>query len=93
MRHDEFKIGLEFLMGDGRWRCTDIGTRTIEAIRVDGVEIVRFNPETGESTTRVLDQAEAEREGWFNGPPYHGVEHVIDEDDMEDCTPAVVLER
>jgi hypothetical protein len=89
MEHHEFTIGGEFFMGEGRWRCTDIGTRTIAAIRLDRVEIVSLDSETGRRTTRVLDQAEAEREGWFDGPPYHGVEYVLDEDDMEDCSPAV----
>jgi len=35
MRHSDFKIGIEFLTGVGRWRCTDVGTRTITAIRLD----------------------------------------------------------
>lgn len=36
MKHSDFQIGLEFLAGAGfRWRCTDIGMRTIVAIRVD----------------------------------------------------------
>ncbi len=32
MKHREFHIGLEFECGDRRWRCTDIGTRTVIAI-------------------------------------------------------------
>lgn len=36
MKHSDFHIGLEFLASAGlRWRCTDVGTRTILAIRVD----------------------------------------------------------
>jgi hypothetical protein len=35
MKHSEFKIGMEFMTGAGRWRCTDVGTRTIVAIRLD----------------------------------------------------------
>ena len=35
MEHPEFRIGLEFLTETGRWRCTDVGTRTIAAIRLD----------------------------------------------------------
>jgi hypothetical protein len=35
MKHSVFQIGCEFLTGSGRWRCTDIGTRTIVAIRLD----------------------------------------------------------
>ena len=35
MKRSDFKIGLEFLSGSGRWRCTDVGKRTIVAIRLD----------------------------------------------------------
>lgn len=35
MKHSDFRIGLEFMMGDTRWRCTDIGTRTVIAIKLD----------------------------------------------------------
>lgn len=35
MKHSAFKIGMEFMTGAGRWRCTDVGTRTIAAIRLD----------------------------------------------------------
>jgi hypothetical protein len=35
MKHSDFKIGTEFLTGSGRWRCTDLGMRTIIAIRLD----------------------------------------------------------
>ena len=35
MRHSEFSIGCEFTTETGRWRCTDVGTRTIAAIRLN----------------------------------------------------------
>ena len=35
MKHSDFKIGTEFLTETGRWRCTDVGSRTIAAIRLD----------------------------------------------------------
>ena len=35
MEHSDFRIGCEFLTAAGRWRCTDVGTRTIAAIRLD----------------------------------------------------------
>ncbi|WP_069352336.1 hypothetical protein [Burkholderia cenocepacia] len=36
MDHADFHIGLEFVASAGfRWRCTDVGTRTILAIRLD----------------------------------------------------------
>jgi hypothetical protein len=35
MKHSDFSIGREFLAETGRWRCTDVGTRTIVAIKRD----------------------------------------------------------
>ena len=35
MHHSDFFIGCEFVTGAGRWRCTDVGTRVIVAIRID----------------------------------------------------------
>jgi len=35
MKHSDFRIGCEFVSGSGRWRCTDVGKRTIAAIRLD----------------------------------------------------------
>lgn len=41
MKRADFHIGLEFVASAGfRWRCTDVGTRTILAIRLD-----RDNPD------------------------------------------------
>lgn len=35
MKHSDFRISREFLTETGRWRCTDVGKRTIAAIRLD----------------------------------------------------------
>jgi hypothetical protein len=35
MQRRDFQIGCEFLTSAGRWRCTDIGKRTIAAIRLN----------------------------------------------------------
>jgi hypothetical protein len=35
MKHSDFKTGTEFLTETGRWRCTDVGARTIAAIKLD----------------------------------------------------------
>jgi hypothetical protein len=35
MKRSDFHIGCEFLTASGRWRCTDVGKRTIAAIRLD----------------------------------------------------------
>ena len=35
MKHSDFKMGTEFYTPTGKWRVTDIGTRTIIAIKLD----------------------------------------------------------
>jgi Arc/MetJ-type ribon-helix-helix transcriptional regulator len=35
MKHADFRVGMEFLTAAGRWRVTDIGTRTVIAIKLD----------------------------------------------------------
>jgi len=35
MKLDEFVIGKTFWFCGHRWRCTDIGTRTVAAIKLD----------------------------------------------------------
>jgi len=83
MKHSEFKIGGTFRCGGRQWRCTDIGTRTIVAIPIDRVEV----RSDALDRRRILSRAEAEAEGWFNGPPYAVAESVFDEYDMEGCSP------
>jgi hypothetical protein len=82
MKLSEFAMGASFRCGDGLWRVTDIGKRVIVAMRIDRVfETVKPN------RRRILNQAEAEAEGWFKGPPYALAEEVFDENDMEGCSP------
>ena len=85
MKHDDFYIGLEFYTEAGTWRCTDIGTRVITAIRIDRVERVTSTGK-GEHSTDVLTREQAESEGWFDGPPYAVAEIVFDEFDQEGCS-------
>jgi hypothetical protein len=82
MKHNEFVIGATFWSGGRLWRCTDIGTRVIVAIRIDRVDVEGSTPEM----RRTLGHAEAEAEGWFNGPPYAVLESVFDEDFLDDCS-------
>ena len=84
MDHSEFEIGLEFRCGDGIFRCTDVGSRVIVAIRVDEVE-VGTKHEDGAITHSTLSRAEAEAKGWFDGPPFAVAELVFDEYDLEAC--------
>jgi hypothetical protein len=82
MRLQDFRIGAEFLARGERWRCTDIGTRVVAAIRVEYVEVGGTEPQT-------LNHDEATARGWFNGPPYAVAEVLFDEDDQAGCSPIV----
>lgn len=75
-------IGDTFWCSDQQWCCTDIGTRTLTAIRIDAVEVGSTDP----ASRRFLTRTEAEAEGWFNGPPYAVAEVVFDEYDQEGCS-------
>lgn len=84
MDHSEFSIGLEFTMAGRTYRCTDVGTRTIAAIRVDAVDTETLHSD-GSRTKQTLTRAEAEAKGWFNGPTYAVQELSFDEDDFPIC--------
>ena len=43
MFKEEFQIGLEFYTAGGKWRCTDIGTRVIVAIKLDQTDESWYN--------------------------------------------------
>ncbi len=80
MKHNDFSIGHEFYTATGEWRCTDLGTRTIVAIKID-ILVNAYRDDQGKSGfERVSDD-----QSWFNGPPYGVAEHVFDEYDMEGC--------
>jgi hypothetical protein len=83
MKHSDFHIGTEFRCADRTYRCTDVGTRTAIAIRVDRVEVTSMDNKG--ISTKILSQSEAESQGWFDGPPYAVAESVFDEDDLEVC--------
>jgi hypothetical protein len=86
MNHTDFVIGGTFWCSGMAWRCTDIGTRAIVAIRIDSVDSVETNG-SGPLVHRTLTGREAAVRGWFNGPPYSVAENVFDEYDQEGCSP------
>lgn len=101
MHHSEFQIGLEFYYGRWRWRVTDVGTRTVVAIKLDGFttsrhELVTTTDDKGNPVTRVEEVAtvaltrwEAQQGGYFNGPIYGVVEHLFVEEEQRTCISVV----
>lgn len=86
MKLREFAIGKSFWAFGKEWRCTDVGTRTALAIELGDKEIVNSTIGPLEKQwTEHLSRAEAEKEGWFKGPPYAVVEVVFDETDLPAC--------
>ena len=79
MEHADFSIGLTFWTATEAWRCTDVGTRTIVAVKLGPRELVR-RLEDGSLETFVADDP-----ALLNGPPYAIAEHVFDENDIEGC--------
>jgi len=43
VKKEDFYIGLEFYTGSGKWRCPDIGTRVIVAIKLDQDDPRNYN--------------------------------------------------
>ncbi len=84
MKHTDFVIGEVFHCGERLWRCTDVGTRVIVAIRIDRVEVSGTAGGVAK-LFRTLAYNEAKAEGWFRGPPYAVAESVFDENDMLAC--------
>ncbi len=81
MKHEDFSIGTEFLTDTGRWRCTDVGTRVIVAIRISKATIAaRADDGTAKAPKKTPPDP-----SWLNGPPYALAEQVFDEDDIADC--------
>lgn len=73
LAHADFFIGREFWTETGRWRCTDVGTRTICAISLEPHAVTTLHPD-GAQTTELTDDPSC-----LDGPPYAVAEHVFDE--------------
>jgi hypothetical protein len=57
MEKNDFAIGTEFYTLTGKWRCTDIGTRIIAAIKLDPNEDPRnFSGPPYSVTESVFDE-------------------------------------
>lgn len=56
MTKANFQIGTEFYTTAGKWRCTDIGTRVIVAIRLDQDDASWYNGPPFAVTEWVFDE-------------------------------------
>ena len=86
MKHEEFRIGEEFWCGDHKWRCTDIGTRVVVAIRLGPHEIAVATPGDKNPAELNIQHKITDDPSWLNGPPYAVAEHIFDEDSIECCS-------
>jgi hypothetical protein len=86
MKHSEFKVGSEFRCGEGHYRCTDIGSRTIIGIRIDRISTASQTAR-GNISQKTIVKGDAEADGWFKGPSYAVSEIVFDEEDQKGCSP------
>lgn len=78
-----FQVGTTFSTGQALWRCTDVGTRTIVAVRIDRVITPR---PLGENQAWATEQSAADPRklpGWLKGPPYALAEFCFDEQDIQ----------
>ena len=55
MKHEDFSIGLEFYTASGKWRCTDIGSRTVIASQIDRITKIEFDEAEETSFEQVAD--------------------------------------
>lgn len=60
MKHADFRIGMEFFTATGRWRVTDIGARTIVAIKLDQTDPRNYNGPPYSIVESVFDEYDFE---------------------------------
>jgi hypothetical protein len=82
MELSDFAIGETFWTHAGAFRCTDIGTRVVVAVKLGPREVSRAESVDGEVriTKRIDDDP-----SWLNGPPYAVEEVVFDENELLGC--------
>jgi len=78
----DFVIGETFWTHHGAFRCTDIGTRVVVAVKLGPREVSTAESVEGELriTKRIDDDP-----SWLNGPPYAVAEVVFDENELVGC--------
>jgi hypothetical protein len=82
MESRDFVIGETFWTQAGAFRCTDIGTRVVVAVKLGPREVSGAERVNGEiRITKRIDDGPS----WLNGPPYAVEEVVFDENDLMGC--------
>ena len=78
----DFLIGETFWTHSGAFRCTDIGTRVVVAVKLGPRAVSRGESVDGDVriTKRIDDDS-----SWLNGPPYAVEEVVFDENELLGC--------
>ena len=78
----DFVIGETFWTQSGAFRCTDIGTRVVVAVKLGPREVSRGESVDGE--LRIAKRIDDDP-SWLNGPPYAVEETVFDESELLTC--------
>ena len=82
MEFNDFVIGETFWTQQGAFRCTDIGTRVVVAVKLGPREVSRAESVDGElRITRRIDDDPS----WLKGPPYAVEEVIFDENELLGC--------
>jgi len=69
-QHGEFAIGIAFTNGRSLWRCTDIGTRTGSAVRIDSAVVTSVMVRGGKPGPQEQSVVGPHRDpSCLNGPP------------------------
>jgi hypothetical protein len=84
MELSDFVIGETFWTHHGAFRCTDIGTRVVVAVKLGPRAVSRAESVNGELriTNRIDDDPSC-----LNGPPYAVEEAVFDENELVGLLP------
>lgn len=60
MTTTDFRIGIEFYTASGKWRCTDVGTRVVAAIKLDQDDPRNYNGPPYSIAEIVMDEYDME---------------------------------
>ena len=82
MELGDFAIGETFWTHHGTFRCTDIGTRVVVAVKLGPREVGRAEKVDGE--LRIKKRIDDDP-SWLSGPPYAVEEVLFDENELLGC--------